>query len=201
MTNATRPEEVPQTKKPSWQKGIYITTAAGLLIVLLAVLAIVFRERLIDFSSYGYLGVFLICILAGATIVVPIPGLAVVFVLGGILTPLFVGLAAGLGEAIGSLANYFLGYGGHQRVKGKYEQVFSRMEGWIKRRGALVIFLSSVVINPLFIFVGAAAGALRYPLWKFLLSCWAGKTLKGIAMAYLGHFGIRAILHWLGVTI
>ena len=32
-----------------------------------------------------------------------------------------------------------------------------------------------------------AAGALHYPVWRFFIFCWAGKTLKSLAFAAVGY--------------
>lgn len=34
------------------------------------------------------------------------------------------------------------------------------------------------------------AGMLKMPLWKFLLFCWIGKTLKMLLFAYAGSWSI-----------
>ncbi len=54
----------------------------------------------------------------------------------------------------------------------------------MERYGVGVILFLSIIPNPIFDFMGIAAGALRYPLKKFLLVGWFGKTLKGILIAY-----------------
>jgi membrane protein DedA with SNARE-associated domain len=38
-----------------------------------------------------------------------------------------------------------------------------------------------------------AAGVLRVPVWKFLLSCAAGKVIKNILFAVAGWYGIGAL--------
>jgi membrane protein YqaA with SNARE-associated domain len=199
--NITRPEEVGRNRRPFWQKKGYITLMAGVLILFLAAVALIFRERTADLGSYGYVGIFLISIMAGGTVIVPVPALAVVFIMGGILNPLFVGLAAGLGEAIGELTGYLAGYGGHDALRNKYETAYSRIEQWMKRRGSLFLFLSSVIFNPLFMLISAAAGALRFPLWKFFLLIWMGRSIKGLGVAYLGHWGLRFVFRWLGISL
>lgn len=50
-------------------------------------------------------------------------------------------------------------------------------------RVGVILFLS-IIPNPIFDFMGIAAGAFRYPLKKFLLVVWFGKTLKGVLIAY-----------------
>ena len=71
-----------------------------------------FGDQLVDLRGYGYLGVFLISLLGNATVILPVPSLAVVFAGGGVLNPLLVGLVAGVGEPLGELTGYLAGYGG-----------------------------------------------------------------------------------------
>jgi uncharacterized membrane protein YdjX (TVP38/TMEM64 family) len=44
---------------------------------------------------------------------------------------------------------------------------------------------------------GLAAGALRFPVWQFLLACWPGKTIKTVAVAYLGAGSVTVLDRWL----
>jgi uncharacterized membrane protein YdjX (TVP38/TMEM64 family) len=70
------------------------------------------------------------------------------------------------------------------------------MERWMKRRGSIVIFVLAFVPNPLFDLAGAAAGALRYPIWKFLLVCFLGKTPKSILVAFAGAWTLDWVLEF-----
>ena len=47
-------------------------------------------------------------------------------------------------------------------------------------------FVLAVIPNPLFDIAGITAGVIRFPVWKFLLTAWAGKTLKAILFAGAG---------------
>jgi membrane protein DedA with SNARE-associated domain len=38
----------------------------------------------------------------------------------------------------------------------------------------------------LFDLAGIAAGVLHYPVWRFLLICFIGKSIKGLALALAG---------------
>ena len=76
--------------------------------IALCVAAIQYRGYLSNIQHYGYLGCFIISTLAGGTILVPIPGVLVVFTLGGVLNPAVVGVAAGAGEAVGAVTAYLL---------------------------------------------------------------------------------------------
>lgn len=72
-------------------------------LTLLAVIAIVIfvyslRGKTEQLAAYGYPGVFLIALLANATVVLPAPGVAVVFAMGGVLNPLLVALGGSHGR-------------------------------------------------------------------------------------------------------
>jgi len=155
---------------------------------------VVFRERIAALSGYGYLGVFVVSVLGNATVLFPVPSLAVTFAGGGVLNPLFVGLVAGVGEPLGELTGYLAGYGGGAVVEqGPH---FQRIRSWMERRGFLTLLVLSAIPNPLFDVAGVIAGVLHFPLVQFLLACWLGKTAKALAVAYLGSQFLELIRHW-----
>jgi membrane protein DedA with SNARE-associated domain len=190
----------------SWLKDWYITIIGGVIFIGIAVAAVIFRHELQDFRSFGYLGAFVISLMASSIIIVYVPGVPVVFALGGAMgpslwNPLFVGLAAGLGEGIGELTGYLIGRGRHNAIKYKNNKYYLKAERWMRKRGFLTIFAASSVINPVFDFFGISAGLMGYPSRRFFLACWAGKTVKNIAIAYIGWAGLSYILGWLGIHL
>ncbi len=62
------------------------------------------------------------------------------------------------------------------------------------RRGWLLLFLLAFIPNPVFDLAGVTAGALRYPLERFLAAVLAGKILKFVGFAYTCDF----MGDWLG---
>jgi len=169
---------------------------AVVLAVVITLVIVAFRDDLARFENYGYAGVFLISLLGNATVILPAPSLAVVFSMGGVLNPLFVGLVAGVGEALGELTGYMAGYGGRAVIEDW--QMYHRLERWMQRHGSATIFVLSAIPNPIFDLAGIAAGVLRFPLQWFLLSCWAGKTIKTIAFAFMGAQFIDILERFLG---
>ena len=134
----------------------------------------------------GYAGVFLMAVIGSASPFWPLPGSWAAPLAAGLgLNPLLVGLAAGLGEPIGELSGYTAGYGGQVAIQ-KWKR-YAQLERWMRRRGGLTIFLVSAIPNFFIKLVTIAAGALRYPTWKFFIFCWAGKTIKSVAAAYIGY--------------
>jgi len=157
-----------------------------------------------ELQHWGYLGAFFISILGGATILIPVPMLAVVLALGGVMKYTWlVGLAAGLGESLGALTIYMTGHGGgtalmnskHGRIQAAYERLMSLME----RRGSWTLFLLSSVINPFFYPAALAAGATRFGVRKYFIICFIGKTIKGMTVVYVGFWGLGSLLRWLGM--
>jgi len=157
---------------------------ALLLVIVATVAGVIWRGRLGRFVAYGYPGIFLISLAANATVIFPAPSLALVFALGGVLDPILVGLTAGLGEALGELTGYLAGYSGRAVIENR--EIYDRLHGWMRQYGLATIFFLSVFPNPFFDLAGIAAGALRFPVGYFLLSCWLGKTLKTIVFALAG---------------
>ncbi len=166
------------------------------LVFSLAVTALIlaFHRELVELRRYGYLGVFVISVLGNATIILPVPSMAVIFAGGSVLHPALVGLVAGLGEPLGELTGYLAGYGGSAVIENRVQ--FDQIQRWMVGRGFLTLFALSAIPNPLFDLAGIAAGMLRYPVSKFLLACWLGKTTKALAIAYIGSVSVD-LLQWL----
>ncbi len=143
-----------------------------------------FRDRFAELAAVGYPGIFFVSLLGNATVILPAPSLALVFAMGSALPPLFVGLAAGVGEALGELTGYAAGYGGRAAIE--TSEKYRRLVAWMQKAGGPTIFVLSVIPNPFFDLAGIAAGTLRYPLWRFLLFCWLGKTIKTSLVAWAG---------------
>jgi membrane protein YqaA with SNARE-associated domain len=181
-----------ELKREPPQMGATISRLAALAFaVLITAAIIIFRERLAGLGTYGYAGVFLVSLLGNATVILPAPSILAVFAGGGVFNPLVVGLTAGVGEALGELTGYMAGYGGQAVIENR--DLYGRLEGWMRRNGAVTILLLSTIPNPFFDLAGIAAGALRFPLWRFLLICWLGKTIKSLAIALLGAQSIRLL--------
>jgi len=178
--------------------GIFLTVA-------MAVAVVYFWDSVQRLEGYGYAGAFFISILGGATIIIPVPMLAVVFALGGVLTPYWVGVAAGLGETVGALTIYMTGYGGGTALinskHGRIQAAYGRLMGLMERRGSWTLFLLSAILNPFFYPAALTAGALRFGMRRYFIICWVGKTIKGMTVAYAGYYGLRGLLRMLGMPV
>lgn len=177
----------------------------------LAVIVILYWEATRELASYSYLGLFFVSVFGGATVIIPVPSLVVQFSMGAVLNPAIVGAVAGLGSAVGGTLVYLFGRGGRKIFSNIgfsnpnpdrfIVRWTARVMEWAKHRGSLVIFLMSAVLNPIFFPMAFAMGASRFRLWKFFIMCWAGNTVKSMIIAYLGYFGLAALLRWLGADV
>lgn len=180
---------------PAWA---YHAISAGvvILVVAITILIVMFHAQLRAFHNYGYVGIFLANLIASASLVAPVPALAMVFALGGVLNPLLVGILSGIGATLGEITGYLLGFGGREVME--KVRFYHRIEDWMAKRGWLIILVLALIPNPFFDIAGAAAGALRYPLWKFFLFAGIGKLAKSLLVAYGGAWGLPWVLHKLG---
>lgn len=174
----------------------------AMLVFVLAIIAVIICQRssIMEFSremaNYGalkYVGVFVISMAASATLIIPIPGLAMTSAFGAFSVsqwdPLLFGISSGLGATVGEMTGYMLGFSGRMAIPDteKYE----RIVGWMRKWGNLAIFILALIPNPLFDIAGMAAGILKYPAWKFMLVGAAGRLPKHILFSYLGYWGIH----------
>jgi membrane protein DedA with SNARE-associated domain len=142
-----------------------------------------------NIAKYGYAGVFVISVILNATVIVPVSNMTVILALGAILPmPWMVGLAGGLGAVIGEMTAYIAGRSGRNLIA--KNKTYVRVEGWVKRRGWIAIFILSA-FPFVFDVVGIIAGALRMPVWEFMVPTFAGRAISYIIVAYLGAYGIH----------
>lgn len=179
-----------KVKKPFWTRERYLQILTLLFVIALSVLIILNRQKVTELQGYGYLGIFLISIISSASIVLPVPSWILVATMAFTLnSPILVGIVSGIGGTIGEMTGYLLGYGG--RLALENVSIYNRMVQWMKRWGSVTIFVLALIPNPLFDVAGAAAGSLRFPVWKFVLFGAAGRIPKNILFAYIGVWGLH----------
>jgi len=144
------------------------------------------REKVRELESFGYPGIFLVSLLANATLILPLPGVLFTSAMGAVFNPFWVAVAAGSGAALGELSGYLAGFSGQGIVeKTEWSEKFER---WMRKYGPITILVLSFVPNPIFDVAGITAGILIMPLWQFLLFSWIGKVLKMLVFSYGGSF-------------
>ena len=172
-----------------WSNERLLKTLSIVLVLVLIATIIHLSDRLPNYKSVGYVGIFVLSFVGSASILVPVPGIASVCAGPGLLElfPLGVALLASLAECIGELTGYLIGFSG--RGFAENNRFYPRIERWMQRRGGIALLIASSIPNPLFDLVGIAAGTLRYPVWQFLMAVWAGKLIKSMTIAYACFYG------------
>jgi membrane protein DedA with SNARE-associated domain len=164
------------------------------LLALLAVIGITayifsIRNRVEQFTQFGYPGIFLIALLANATVLLPAPGVAVIYAMGAIFNPIGVALSAGTGGALGELSGYLAGFSGQSVVE--RTDAYDRVKPWVDKYGGWAIMVLSAIPNPLFDVAGIAAGIAKMPLHTFLIFTWIGQIIKMGIFALAGRYSIQ----------
>jgi uncharacterized membrane protein YdjX (TVP38/TMEM64 family) len=117
-------------------------------------------------------------------VLLPAPGIWLVFTMGAVFPPAGVALAAGAGAALGEAFGYLAGFSSQAVIE--RAAMYDRLTHWMSKNGPLTIFLLAVIPNPFFDLAGLVAGALKMRLTTFLLWVWLGETTKMFVFAYAG---------------
>lgn len=146
-------------------------------------------------TQFGYLGVFGVSALGSAVPFLPVPYLLVVVLLSGTQNPLYLGVAAGVGGALGKVTSYLLGRFGYMAAGAQTRGNLDALHGFVARYGALGVFVFAVSPLPDDVYV-IPMGIVRLPFWRFFVANLAGKLVLSVAVAYLG----RAYFGYVGVV-
>jgi len=203
------PTRAEQTDKKSARRSYILGIFGVILTVLMFAAIIIFNDSLSEMQEWGYVGAFFISILGGATVIVPIPMLAVIFALGSAMgnpwQVALLGMAAAIGEVIGGLTIYMTGQGAGRAISvnknSRIQKAYERMLKFIERRGTLALFLVTFIINPFFYPAAFACGALRMGLKRFIPVIFIGKIIKCMTIVYAGYFGLKGIFRAIGIEL
>jgi len=193
-------------KKESWM------AVGGLLLSAVFIIFLLFDPAFIDkVRGWGYIGLFIISLLGSSAMVIPVPGMAVQFALGGrfpppfnlplVTGPFLVGLVGAVAETIGAITIYMTGYGGGVSISavtqkspvGRFAKVYNWLIRLMKSHSFIAMFLVSVIPNPFFYPVSLVAGAAKVGMVKFTIFVFLGKLIKCSAIAYLGYLSLSGL--------
>ncbi|MBK9926450.1 MAG: VTT domain-containing protein [Anaerolineales bacterium] len=153
------------------------------------------REHVAEFEKFGYAGIFVIALLANATVLLPAPGVAIVYAMGAVFNPLGVGLAAGTGGAVGELSGYLAGFSGQAVIE--RTDIYERFKPWVNQYGGWAILVLSAIPNPFFDVAGIAAGIAKMPMRTFLVFTWGGQIIKMTLFAIAGHYSLTWLTNFM----
>jgi len=161
-----------------------------------------FYYWMLDFAELmGYPGAFAVSFLGNATIVLPVPYLAVAFILGGIkdpvtglfaYDPILLGIISGLAATTGEITGYLLGIYGSRYVETEKCSNFLCFANEHPQLMPFVLFLLAVTPIP-DDFLVVPLGLARYPLSKVFIPQVIGKSIFLIGVAYAGRIGLAFV--------
>lgn len=170
-------------------------------------------------AHYGYAGVFLGTAIEGTGLPAPVEILffaSGLMVAQGKLSLVLVGFLGALGNTLGNVGGYAIGfYGGRPVVRqlstwlGVSADALIRVEGWFHRYGSATLFISRLIgITRTPAILGAGLG--RMPFRSYLLWSFLGDSVWSYFWTSVGTFLGRRWAHWemkhapllfLGITI
>ena len=166
-----------------------VLALAGVIAITIYIISI--REHIAAFKQSGYIGIFFIALLANATVFIPAPGVAIIYAMGAVFNPIYVGITAGTGGAIGELSGFLAGFSGQAVIENTH--IYERIKPWVDKYGGWAIFVLAAIPNPFFDIAGFAAGIAKMKMRTFLFSVWVGQLIKMTAFAYAGRYSIEWI--------
>jgi len=138
-------------------------------------------------QAYGYVGAFLIAVLGSVVPFLPVPYLIPVVLMAERLDPLILGVAAGVGGAVGKLTSYALGRVGRKLLRERDRRKMTALGKMVGKYGMLAVFLFALTPLPDDI-IYVPIGLTRFSLARFMFANALGK----IALSWIVAYGGRA---------
>ncbi len=159
--------------------------------LLLTAILLYFQGPLSRLGEWGYVGAFITQMIGSATVLLPTPSQGYILAMAVTLNPLVLGLIGGIGAALGELTGYYLGARGRRALQGG--RLYQRLEAMPRRWTGAALFSFALLPVP-FDVAGLWAGAVRFPISRFLLYVAVGKAFNITVIALVAHYGISWLL-------
>ena len=148
-----------------------------------------------EYIQYGYYGLFSVSFLA-ATILPVSSEIIFIALLTSNLNPLLLLLSASLGNWIGGMTNYYLGYLGKIEWIEKYfhisKEKIQKIKEKIYNKGAYMAFFCFLpAIGDI---IGFALGFMRANIFIVNISMFLGKLFRYLVLLYAFNHGIKFLL-------
>ena len=163
--------------------------------ILIAVVMTLFRETVAQLGNWGYVGAFVINGISSASVVLPAPGGAIVLLMAPDYNPLVLGVAAGMGGALGSLTAYLVGVHARPALQGRCH--YPRAHRLMHRFGSVLLILATLMPVSPGDFMGVLAGATRYPVRRYLVYVTIASVIKMTVMVYAAVASFAWLEEWL----
>lgn len=170
----------------SHNRKLYVFIFILSTIIIFLPLLIPFKLR--DFMVLRIFGVFIVNLIGSATIFFPNLSILSVGIEGSHYSPMVVALAASLGSSLGESVGFMFGYSSKEmlELQKKHSIIYKVNNLLFSNLGPLVIFLFSLIPNPIFDGIGILVGMSSFSLKNFLIIVFAGRFLRNLIIASIG---------------
>ena len=171
------------------QKFLTRVTPLLISIVFVATGLVLWTTGTFNIETAGYTSIWFLAFIGAALVFLPVSSLAAVCVAATVdLNPFLIAVVAASAAAVGELTGYLAGMGG--KAVFERNRFYLRFKNLFSRYAALTLFFGSIIPNPLFDIMGVAAGSILYPVRRFLLLVFIGKTIKFTWVALGCYYGV-----------
>lgn len=156
--------------------------------LLLSIALFYYQDFFREARGLGLLGLFLVNAVSSASLVVAGPGFLSVIAGGAIYNPFLVAFIGSLGSAAGDMLSFAIGLSGRRLAEEALNKKiwFRVLNDLFKKHGLWILFMFSLVPNPLFDSIGFLAGAFSFSPWKFFIVVFVGRMIRFYLLALLG---------------
>lgn len=137
------------------------------------------QQWLHSLGNYNYFGAFLVSLIGNATVIIPVPYVAIIMALAQQSSkPILLVLAGALGSTLGESIAYWLGRSGQTIIADTalYRWLHPKLQKpW---QAILILFILAAPPNPAFDIAGLSAGALGLPYRYFFIAVFLGRIIR-----------------------
>lgn len=148
------------------------------LAIILALPWLLLQEEIKQIASWGYVGLFLSCLLASATILIPAGSTMSVVIASTLLNPLLCILVGSISATLGEQSAFLFGKLNSQRDKCPKSRLIAKWQTWMSRKSWLKVFVAAAVPLPIYDIVAVNAGSIHMSWGQYVLATACGKIVK-----------------------
>lgn len=148
----------------------------------------VFQDFFKEAKTLGLLGLFIINFVSNASFFISAPAMLTVFAAGNFYSPFLIAPVSSLGAAFGDSLSFLIGHSGRHILNHRLQKhiLFRAIEDFFKAHGGWVLFIFSLVPNPIFDSIGLLAGIMHYSPVKFFMIIFIGRLIRFFFVAKFG---------------
>ena len=156
------------------------------------------QEEIKQMTSWGYVGLFLSCLFASATILVPAGSTMSVVIASSLLDPLLCVLIGSIGATLGEQSAFLVGKLHSQQAKYAKNKFIAKWQTWMCQRSWLKVFIAAAIPLPIYDIVAVGAGAIHMSWGRYMLATACGKIVKYAAAIACFEFVLPLVANTMG---